>query len=120
MWKLISGLLLLDSDFYYCITLLGREGIGLCIIEAYILANEINKFGTDCKQAFENYENILFQFLKQKQKGAIHFMWYFAPENRWRIFLRNLAINITRLPLFSKLFLRGMFQDNIELPEYNV
>ncbi len=64
------GRTLLIGDAAACISLLGGEGTGLAMTEAYVLAGELQRAGTDHRRAFAAYETRLRPFIKAKQSGA--------------------------------------------------
>lgn len=106
------------GDAAACISLLGGEGTGLAITEAYVLANELSLAGGDFERAFQNYQERLMPFLKEKQKSAKGMLFFFCPKNRFDLFLRNLVIKASSIPLLSKFLLGRTVQDHIALPDY--
>ena len=54
----------LIGDAAGCISLLGGEGTGLAITEAYVLAGELVRAGGDHRRAFDAYEERLRPFIK--------------------------------------------------------
>lgn len=108
----------LIGDAAACISLLGGEGIGLALIEAYVLAGEIHTSENDISHALEHYEEKLYNFLKQKQKNARQSLSFFAPKNFLQKFMQIFGVKLAALPLFSNLLLKNMIGDEIELKEY--
>jgi 2-polyprenyl-6-methoxyphenol hydroxylase-like FAD-dependent oxidoreductase len=69
---------LLIGDAAGCISLLGGEGTGLAITEAYLLAGELVRAGADYRRAFEAYEQRLHPFVESRQAGAKRYISFFA------------------------------------------
>lgn len=76
------GRVLLLGDAAGCISLLGGEGTGLAITEAYILAGELVRAGGDHLRAFDAYETRLRPFIANKQAGAVRYTGFFATRTR--------------------------------------
>lgn len=115
-----KGRVALIGDAGACPSLLAGEGTGLAIIEAYVLANEIHKAGDDYAKAFENYEKALKKFVEGKQKSANRFANFFAPKNRFSVYLGNLGVRLSDVPFFARRFLGASLRDDIKLPEYEI
>lgn len=61
------GRVLLVGDAAGCISLLGGEGTGLAITEAYVLAGELHRAAGDHRRAFDAYQARLRPFIDAKQ-----------------------------------------------------
>ena len=97
--------------------MLGGEGTGLAITEAYVLAGELGRAGADYRHAFDTYESRLRPFIGSKQAGAVRYIPFFATKTRFGLWFRNVAIRTMNfLPLAT--FFAGSVRDNFELPEY--
>ena len=108
---------LLIGDAAGCISLLGGEGTGLAMTEAYVLAGELLSAGTDYRRAFEAYEARLLPFIKTKQASAAKYISFFATRTRFGLWLRNVAMRTMNFGPFATLF-AGSVRDDFELPEY--
>ncbi|OBF98906.1 FAD-binding domain [Mycolicibacter sinensis] len=113
------GRVLLIGDAAGCISLLGGEGTGLAITEAYVLAGELQRAGGDHRRAFAAYEARLRPFIESKQAGAKQFLGFFATRTRLGLWFRNLAIRAMNLRLLTRLF-AGTVRDDFDLPEYGM
>ena len=54
-----KGRVVLIGDAAACVSLLGGEGAGLAMAEAYVLAGELNRAGHNHEAAFRRYEQML-------------------------------------------------------------
>ncbi|AFM18520.1 2-polyprenyl-6-methoxyphenol hydroxylase-like oxidoreductase [Mycolicibacterium chubuense NBB4] len=114
-----DGRVVLVGDAAACISLLGGEGTGLAITEAYALAGELTRAKGDHRRAFSAYETLLRGFVDDKQKGAQKMLGFFATETRFGLWFRNVALRtMNHLPL-AGLFARTV-RDDIDLPEYEI
>ena len=86
------GRVVLIGDAAGCISLLGGEGTGLAITEAYVLAGELARAGGDYRRAFDAYESRLRPFIKAKQAGAARNIPFFATQTRFGLWFRNVAM----------------------------
>jgi 2-polyprenyl-6-methoxyphenol hydroxylase-like FAD-dependent oxidoreductase len=117
-----NGRAALIGDAAACVSFLAGEGTGLAMTEAYILAGELHRAQGNIAQAFQAYESMLHPFLLQKQNSAQRIAGFFAPKNRWALFLHDLAIKACSIPWFGpKLIGRGLrraVKDDFNLPDY--
>ncbi|MEB4208077.1 FAD-binding domain [Mycobacterium sp. 94-17] len=111
------GRVLLLGDAAGCISLLGGEGTGLAITEAYVLAGELMRAGGDHRRAFEAYEKRLRPFIESKQAGAARYIGFFATRTRFGLWFRNLALHTMNFRPLATLF-AGSVRDDFELPDY--
>lgn len=58
------------GDAAACPSLLAGEGTGLALTEAYVLAGELQRAGSDIAGAFRAYEARLRRFVTEKQRSA--------------------------------------------------
>ena len=114
------GRVALLGDAAACVSLLAGEGTGLAMTEAYVLAGELKRAGSDWAAAFRRYEDKLRLFLERKQKAAESFASNFAPKTVLRIWLRTQATKLLSLPLVAEHFLGRAMCDDFELPEYEM
>ncbi len=112
------GRVLLVGDAAGCISLLGGEGTGLAITEAYVLAGELARAGGDHRRAFDAYENRLRPFIESKQAGAARYIGFFATRTRSGLWLRDLAMRTMNFAPMTRL-LAGSVRDDFELPDYD-
>lgn len=113
-----QGRITLVGDACDCPSLLSGQGSTLAIVGAYILAGELKLASGNYKLAFKEYQDIFKPFLDNKQKIAQNFAKSFVPKSRFQIWLRNVAINLMVLPIFSKMFVKQFMNDNLNLKAY--
>lgn len=112
-----QGRVLLIGDAAGCISLLGGEGTGLAITEAYVLAGELRD--GDHQRAFDRYETRLRPFIESKQSGARQFLGFFATRTRFGLWFRRMAIRAMNIRPLTNLF-AGSVRDDFELPDYRM
>ena len=112
-----QGRVTLIGDAAGCISLLGGEGTGLAITEAYVLAGELMRAGGDHRRAFAEYESRLRPLIKDKQAGAERLIGFFATRTRFGLWFRNFAMRTMNFGPVATLF-AGNVRDDIELPDY--
>ena len=113
-----NGRVALVGDAAACASLLAGEGAGLAMTEAYVLAGELHRAAGNHTTAFQNYENKLIPFLKDKQQSALSFAGFFAPKNRSGLLLRDVATNLCNIPFLAKLLVGRTLHDTFSLPDY--
>lgn len=113
------GRVLLIGDAAGCISLLGGEGTGLAMTEAYVLAGELARAGGDHDRAFDAYEQRLHSFIKSKQSTAASYIGFFATRTRFGLWFRNLAMRAMNFGPLTTLF-AGSVRDDFELPDYGI
>jgi 2-polyprenyl-6-methoxyphenol hydroxylase-like FAD-dependent oxidoreductase len=106
------------GDAAACASLLAGEGTGLAMIEAYVLAGELNRFGRDVPSALASYEARLRRFVRAKQKSAVRFRGFFAPRTALGLAVRDLAVNSFALPFVGKRLITRAVRDELTLPDY--
>jgi 2-polyprenyl-6-methoxyphenol hydroxylase-like FAD-dependent oxidoreductase len=109
----------LIGDAAGCISLLGGEGTGLAITEAYVLAGELARAGADYRRAFDAYQSLMRPFIKTKQAGAHRYIPFFTTRTRFGLWFRNLAMRMANFGPLSTL-LAGGVHDDFTLPEYDI
>ncbi|GAB3217004.1 FAD-binding domain [Mycolicibacterium hippocampi] len=114
-----QGRVLVIGDAAGCISLLGGEGTGLAMTEAYVLAGELQRAEGDHRLAFGRYEDRLRPFIAGKQAGAERMLGFFATRTRFGLWFRNFAMNMMDVGPLAKLF-AGSVRDNIDLPDYRL
>jgi 2-polyprenyl-6-methoxyphenol hydroxylase-like FAD-dependent oxidoreductase len=113
-----NGRVTLIGDAAACVSLLAGEGTGLAMTEAYVLAGELHRGRGDYARALQRYETRLRPFLAAKQQSALRFAGFFAPRTGFGIFLRNLATNLSAIPMLRRLLIGQTLRDDFELPDY--
>jgi 2-polyprenyl-6-methoxyphenol hydroxylase-like FAD-dependent oxidoreductase len=113
------GRVLLIGDAAGCISLLGGEGTGLAITEAYVLAGELARTATDYHDAFDAYEACLRPLIKSKQAAAVRYIPFFATRTRFGLWFRNMAMRTMNFGTLATLF-AGSVRDDFELPDYGI
>ena len=114
-----KGRTALIGDAAACISLLGGEGTGLAMAEAYVLAGELHNASGDHATAFARFEARLRPFLKQKQATAAKLASSFAPQTGIGIAIRDFIVNLLRIPIVANYFIGRDLRDDIQLPDYN-
>lgn len=112
------GRVALLGDAAACASFLAGEGTGLAMIEAYVLAGEIHRAGRDLARGLAAYEARLRSFVTTKQKMALRFRGFFAPQTALALRVRNIAVNAFAIPFVAKHLLARSLRDEFELPEY--
>ena len=113
------GRVVLVGDAAACISLLGGEGTGLAITEAYSLAGELFHARGDYRRAFDAYEARLRPFVTGKQAAAVRMLGFFATRTRLGLWFRTLALRTMNFSPLATLLASGV-RDNLELPEYGL
>ncbi|MCV7386358.1 FAD-binding domain [Mycolicibacter longobardus] len=114
-----QGRVLLIGDAAGCISLLGGEGTGLAITEAYVLAGELQRADGDHLRAFAAYQARLRPFIEAKQSGARQFLGFFATRTRFGLWFRNMAMRAMNLRMLTSLS-AGAVRDDFDLPDYGI
>jgi 2-polyprenyl-6-methoxyphenol hydroxylase-like FAD-dependent oxidoreductase len=113
------GRVLLIGDAAGCISLLGGEGTGLAMAEAYVLAGELARAGADYRCAVDAYEARLRPFIKAKQAAAVRYIPFFATRTRFGLRFRNAVMRTMNFSPLATLF-AGSVRDDFQLPEYGI
>ncbi|MGA5541326.1 FAD-binding domain [Mycobacterium sp. NPDC051198] len=111
---------LLIGDAAGCISLLGGEGTGLAITEAYALAGELARAGDDHRRAFASYESLLRPFIEGKQAGAERMLGFFATRTRFGLWFRDVALRAMNLGRPIAGLFAGSVRDDLDLPDYPI
>jgi 2-polyprenyl-6-methoxyphenol hydroxylase-like FAD-dependent oxidoreductase len=113
-----KGRIALVGDAAYCPSLLAGEGAGFALAGAYLLAGELQGTSDDHGAAYRAYEQRLRAFIERKQTAAQQFATSFTPKTRLGLFVRDLVLRSTSIPLVSKWLMRRFVTDQFELPGY--
>jgi len=108
----------LVGDAAACVSLMGGEGTGLAMAEAYVLAGELRRCGDNHIAAFARYQERLMPFLRRKQQSAARFASSFAPKTVPGLAFRDLSTRLLKIPLIADFLLGRDLRDDIRLPEY--
>ena len=110
------GRVALVGDAAACPSLLAGQGSALAMIEAYVLAYELDRAQGDHRAAFAAYQHRLADIVRDKQDAAIGLGAAFAPRNRRQLLLRNSVVALMAIPFVAKLAMGRSLQDPIRLP----
>jgi 2-polyprenyl-6-methoxyphenol hydroxylase-like FAD-dependent oxidoreductase len=113
-----KGRVALIGDAACCVSLLAGEGTGLAMLQAYVLAGELNTAGGDHRQALQRYEQLLRPLIAGKQRFARTFASTFAPKTSLGVWTRNQVSKLLVVPPLAEWIIRHEFRDDIELPDY--
>lgn len=108
----------LIGDAAACISLLGGEGSGLAMTEAYVLAGELQRANGDHRAAFAAYEQRMHAYLAKKQEGARRFKSFFAPKSWSGVIAREVLTALATLPFLTRRLLGAGLSDSMALPDY--
>lgn len=89
-----KGRVALLGDACACLTLLAGQGSHLAMAEAYVLANELERYDGNYRSAFAAYEKKLKPATVKKQRDAVRISRFFVPSKRSFIQLRRLIEKI--------------------------
>jgi 2-polyprenyl-6-methoxyphenol hydroxylase-like FAD-dependent oxidoreductase len=109
----------LTGDAAFCVSLLAGQGSSLAMVAAYILAGELHRANGNYAEAFERYQNLFAPFIARKQKAALRFAGYFAPESEFSMFLRNQIFKLLSIPWVADIAMGRDLADKIALPKYD-
>lgn len=113
------GRVALIGDAAGCISLLGGEGTGLAMAEAYVLAGELDRAGGNHEQAFQAYEALMHPFVDSKQASAAKFVGFFATRTKFGLWIRNAVMRAMHFrPVLT--LVAGDIRDDLDLPEYAI
>jgi 2-polyprenyl-6-methoxyphenol hydroxylase-like FAD-dependent oxidoreductase len=115
-----KGRVALVGDAAACVSLLAGEGCGLAMAEAYVLAGELARAGTDHPRAFREYEQRLRPLIETKQVSARKFAGAFAPRTAFGLWVRNQAMKLMAFRPLTELFLGRDLRDDFDLPDYGL
>jgi 2-polyprenyl-6-methoxyphenol hydroxylase-like FAD-dependent oxidoreductase len=113
-----TGRVAVVGDAAACASLLAGEGTGLAMIEAYVLAGELQRAGGHVQRALVAFEARLRPFVTTKQKTALRFRNFFAPRTTVGLHLRNVAVNALSIPFLADRLIGGSLRDDLVLPDY--
>ncbi|HEX5265114.1 MAG TPA: FAD-binding domain [Phenylobacterium sp.] len=117
MLKWSKGRVVAVGDAAACISLVGGEGTGLAMAEAYVLAGELCA-ADDHVRAFAAYEERLRAFVDAKQDSARGFATSFTPRTAFGVWARNQATKLMAIPGVAGLLVGAQMRDDLDLPDY--
>ncbi len=112
------GRVALIGDAAAAVSLLAGEGTGLAMVQAYVLAGEINGAGANHREALRRYERRLRPIVEARQRSARGFATMFAPRTPLGLWTRNQATKLLNIPQLADWIIQREFRDDIALPEY--
>jgi 2-polyprenyl-6-methoxyphenol hydroxylase-like FAD-dependent oxidoreductase len=115
-----KGRVVLLGDAASCASLLAGEGAGLAMVEAYVLAGELNRANGEYQAAFRRYEERLRPFIEAKQRSAYKSASVFAPRTQVGLSIRNFISRLLGIPAIANYFVGRLLQDDFELPNYEM
>jgi 2-polyprenyl-6-methoxyphenol hydroxylase-like FAD-dependent oxidoreductase len=113
-----QGRVALVGDAAACVSLLAGQGSALAMLEAYVLAGELQQASGDHVQAFSRYQQRLAAFLAKKQKAAERFAGYFAPASHLSRFVRNQVTKLLSIPFVAARAVGRDLADRVPVPNY--
>jgi 2-polyprenyl-6-methoxyphenol hydroxylase-like FAD-dependent oxidoreductase len=108
----------LVGDAAACVSLLGGQGSALAMLEAYVLAGELERASGDHALAFSRYEGQLAAFVAKKQKAAERFAGFFAPRSRLARFVHDQVTKLLSIPFVAARAVGRDMGDQIAIPDY--
>ncbi|UOQ45885.1 FAD-dependent oxidoreductase [Halobacillus salinarum] len=91
----------LVGDACQAVSLLAGQGASLAMTGGYVLARNLCK-DQDVQQALLQYEEDLKPQIEKTQESGRKFARYFLPDTRLRIFIRDVTMRISVLPVIRK------------------
>jgi len=107
------GRVVLVGDAAASVSLLGGEGTGLALTEAYVLAGELARAGGDHRRAFPAYEHLLRPYIEREQSAARELVAYVAVE-------RDVGVRSMHQPWLNGLIAGRAAHAEFTLPEYGM
>jgi 2-polyprenyl-6-methoxyphenol hydroxylase-like FAD-dependent oxidoreductase len=97
-------------------SLLAGQGSALAMVEAYVLAAELERAAGDPVAAFAATHHRLAKVVRTKQDAAVSLGVAFAPRNRGQLLLRTTLLRTMGLPIVARIAMGRSLRDPIELP----
>jgi 2-polyprenyl-6-methoxyphenol hydroxylase-like FAD-dependent oxidoreductase len=102
------GRIALLGDACACLTLLAGQGSHMAMAEAYVIAQELERYNGDHIVAFAAYEKMLKPSTIKKQRDAVRIAKVFVPSERsfipLRRFIEKILFNVFLMRHILKLF----------------
>jgi 2-polyprenyl-6-methoxyphenol hydroxylase-like FAD-dependent oxidoreductase len=116
-WR--HGRVALVGDAAYCPSLLAGSGAALAMLGGYVLAGELKRAQGDHALGLRCYEQRLRPFIEGKQRSAVRYGSWFAPQTRLGLFVRNQITRMMSLPVIGSLMIERAVADKFVLPDYD-
>ena len=113
-----NGRVALIGDAAAAVSLLAGEGTGLAMLEAYVLAGEIDRAGAEFATAFGRYQQSLGPFIAGKQRAAERFASSFAPRTAAGVWARNRLSRLLSYRGVGDWMIQRQLHDDFRLPDY--
>jgi 2-polyprenyl-6-methoxyphenol hydroxylase-like FAD-dependent oxidoreductase len=113
-----DGRVMLIGDAAAAVSLLAGEGTGLAMLEAYLLAGELHRAGSDFRAAFDNHQRMLRPFIERKQRAAHRFASAFTPKTTPGLWTRNKMSTLLANRYLGDWLIQRQLQDDFPLPQY--
>ena len=98
----------LIGDAAFCITLLSGQGSSMAMTAAYVLSEQLKKYGDNISQAFESYERELRPMIETMQKKAVKNAATYVPSTGFNLWIRNLFAPLVFKKIFSPLLIKQL------------
>jgi 2-polyprenyl-6-methoxyphenol hydroxylase-like FAD-dependent oxidoreductase len=98
-----KGRIALLGDACGSLTLLAGQGSHMAMADAYMLAQELGRHGSDHRAAFRAYQDFMKPIVERKQRDAAWLSRLFVPTERSRPWLRRLVIRLIMSPALAPL-----------------
>jgi 2-polyprenyl-6-methoxyphenol hydroxylase-like FAD-dependent oxidoreductase len=102
----------LIGDAAYCITLLSGQGSSMAMTAAYVLSEQLKKYGDNVERAFENYEKELRPLIETMQKKAVKNAATYIPSTKFNLWIRNLLAPLVFKKIFSPFLIKQLGANN--------
>ena len=110
--KWYKNRVVLIGDAAFCITLLSGQGSSMAMTAAYVLSEQLNKYGENVPQAFESYERELRPMIEAMQKKAVKNAATYVPSTKFNLWVRNLLAPLVFKKIFSPLLIKQLGANN--------
>jgi len=110
--KWYKNRVVLIGDAAFCITLLSGQGSSMAMTAAYVLSEQLKKYGDNVAQAFEGYERELRPMIETMQKKAVKNAATFVPSTKFNLWIRNLFAPLVFKKIFSPLLIKQLGANN--------
>jgi 2-polyprenyl-6-methoxyphenol hydroxylase-like FAD-dependent oxidoreductase len=110
--KWYKNRVVLIGDAAFCITLLSGQGSSMAMTAAYVLSEQLKKYGDNVTQAFESYERELRPMIETMQKKAVKNAETYVPSTKFNLWIRNLFAPLVFKKIFSPLLIKQLGANN--------
>ena len=102
----------LIGDAAFCMTLLSGQGSSMAMTAAYVLSEQLKKYGDKVTQAFESYEKELRPMIEMMQRKAVKNAATYVPSTKFNLWIRNLFAPLVFKRIFSPLLIKQLGANN--------